>query len=164
MNAEQAAVTEFMRSFEQTVRDKPTIPSDEECAFRIGLIDEEFIELQEAFVNKDKVEVADAIGDLLYVIFGTAATCGIDAAKVFHEIHRSNMSKFWKFHEVATLLNKDSQEVYQYIDEKPLSDDEHTAKRISKSHWVVKNKEGKIIKSPSYSKADIASVLGLFGH
>ena len=163
MNAEQAAVAQFMSAFGQTVREKPIIPSDEEVNLRIMLIEEEFEELQQAFVDQSKIEVADAIGDLLYVIYGTAITCGMDAGKIFHEIHRSNMSKFWKSHEVATLLNRDAQEIFQYIDEKPLENDEYKAKRISKAHWVVTNKEGKIIKSPSYSEADIASQLGLFG-
>lgn len=36
---------------------------------------------------------ADALGDLLYVVFGAAVTFGIDMGPIFDEIHRSNMTK-----------------------------------------------------------------------
>ena len=41
----------------------------------------------------DIVEVADALGDIIYVAIGTAISYGIDISKVVKEIHRSNMSK-----------------------------------------------------------------------
>lgn len=159
MKAEQLAVETFMKTFGQKVRSTPCIPSDEEADLRISLIDEELQELKVAFVNQSKTDIADALADLLYVLLGTASTCGMDLGRIFNEVHRSNMSKFWKSGEIADLLNKDAQEVYQYIAEPPLENDEYVCKRISKIHWVVKNKEGKIIKSPSYSPADIASTL-----
>jgi NTP pyrophosphatase (non-canonical NTP hydrolase) len=161
MNAEQTAVTLFMQAFDQVVRAKPCIPPDEEVNLRLNLIEEEFNELQEAFVNKSKVEVADALADLLYVIYGTACSCGMDIGRVFNEVHASNMSKLWKSHEVSTLLNRDAQEIYQYNSPLPIEGDEHTATRLSKAAWVVKNKEGKIIKSPSYTEANIVRALSL---
>ena len=159
MNADQLAVESFMKSFGQVVRTTPTIPTDEEADLRISLLDEEVQELREAFVNQTKVDIADALADILYVLLGTASTCGMDLGRIFSEVHRSNMSKFWKSNEVADLLNRDAQEVYQYIADAPLSNEEFDCRRISKVHWTVKNKEGKIIKSPSYSPADIVSCL-----
>lgn len=47
------------------------------------------------------VEIADAIGDLLYVVLGTAVACGLDAELIFAEIHRSNMTKFIDGHRRA---------------------------------------------------------------
>jgi predicted HAD superfamily Cof-like phosphohydrolase len=57
------------------------------------LIEEEFWELKQAFSEGDVVAYADAVADLLYVVYGTADEAGIDADAVFAEVHRSNMSK-----------------------------------------------------------------------
>ncbi len=60
---------------------------------RVALIDEEANELMDALDLRDKIEVADALGDLLYVVLGAADVYGIDIDRVFREIHRSNMTK-----------------------------------------------------------------------
>jgi predicted HAD superfamily Cof-like phosphohydrolase len=49
--------------------------------------------LKEAIRDKDIVEVADALTDLLYVVYGAGHAFGIDLDKCFNEVHRSNMSK-----------------------------------------------------------------------
>lgn len=60
---------------------------------QVDLIQEEFDELMEALANKDMVEYADALGDLLWVICGAAYRAGIDLRPVVREIARSNYSK-----------------------------------------------------------------------
>lgn len=159
MNAEQLAVEQFMKSFGQKVRTSFTWPPEAELSNRLKMEKEEDDELHTAIAEKDRTGVADALGDKLYVLYGHFCAFGIDASKVLHEIHRSNMSKFWKSNEVAVELNRDAQEIYQYNSDVPLENDTHICRRISKVHWVVTNKEGKIIKSPSYSPANIASTL-----
>jgi predicted HAD superfamily Cof-like phosphohydrolase len=62
-------------------------------ALRCDLIDEEAREFREALDARDIVEVADAIADLLYVVYGAARTFGIPVREVFAEVHRSNMTK-----------------------------------------------------------------------
>jgi predicted HAD superfamily Cof-like phosphohydrolase len=57
------------------------------------LIEEELAELRNAGEARNLVAVADALADLLYVVYGAAETYGIDLQPVFREIHRSNMSK-----------------------------------------------------------------------
>jgi predicted HAD superfamily Cof-like phosphohydrolase len=57
------------------------------------LIDEELGELREAIGNADMVEVADALTDLLYVVYGAGHAFGINLDKCFEEVHASNMSK-----------------------------------------------------------------------
>lgn len=57
------------------------------------LIAEEFEELIEGHKNKDVVEVADACGDLIWVILGMCNSLGINMAPVWQEIASSNMSK-----------------------------------------------------------------------
>ena len=43
--------------------------------------------------QRDVEAVAKELADLLYVVYGTAVSCGLDMAPVFREVHRSNMSK-----------------------------------------------------------------------
>ena len=57
------------------------------------LCSEEFNELVHAYVDGDIVEVADAIGDLIWVLQGLAYSVGIPLQPVWDEIARSNMSK-----------------------------------------------------------------------
>ena len=96
MTREQIMLRHFHRAFELLISDEPTvdIPGDV-TTLRKKLIEEEFIELQEAMENKDIVKIADGLGDLLYVVYGTAVSYGIDMEPIFNEIHRSNMSKMW---------------------------------------------------------------------
>ena len=54
---------------------------------------EELNELSEAMKNKDLLEVADALTDLLYVVYGAGHAFGIDLDKCFAEVQRSNLSK-----------------------------------------------------------------------
>lgn len=87
-------VAEFMNTFGQTVRTSPEFPEQQVVDLRMELIDEEFnVELREAVQNKDIVGVADALTDILYVVYGMGHTMGIDLQACFDEVHRSNMSK-----------------------------------------------------------------------
>ena len=72
----------------------PTLDvSDEVKELRCALIEEEAAEFRAALDADDIVEVADAIADLLYVVYGAALTFGIPVREVFTEVHRSNMTK-----------------------------------------------------------------------
>lgn len=89
----QKQVEEFHRKFELTINKTPTLPHVEDRRLRFRLINEELQELRRA---RTLVDVADALGDLLYVVLGAAVTYGMDLQTVFEEIHRSNMSKLWE--------------------------------------------------------------------
>ena len=93
MNEAQQMVQEFHEQFDIHVAAQPTLPDPSTQNLRIGLIQEEFHELQEALQSKDLPAVAKELADLLYVVYGTAVSCGIDMEPVFREVHRSNMSK-----------------------------------------------------------------------
>ena len=88
-------VKEFMKSFGQEVKSKPEWPNDETMELRIDLIEEELGEFKDAILSADGtlVDVADALSDLLYVVYGAGHSFGIDLDKCFAEVHRSNMSK-----------------------------------------------------------------------
>ena len=88
-------VREFMEVFGQEVKNKPEWPEVETMELRIDLIEEELGEFKDAIVDGDGtlVDVADALSDLLYVVYGAGHSFGIDLDKCFTEVHRSNMSK-----------------------------------------------------------------------
>jgi predicted HAD superfamily Cof-like phosphohydrolase len=86
-------VKKFMQTFGQEVKNRPSFPEEKIQNLRIKLIDEELKEFREAIKNKDIVEVADALTDILYVTYGAGHAFGIDLDKCFHEVQNSNMSK-----------------------------------------------------------------------
>ena len=83
----------FMKTFGQEVKDKPSFSSDKINKLRIDLIKEELEELSQAMKNRDLLEVADALTDILYVTYGAGHAFGIDLDKCFEEVQNSNMSK-----------------------------------------------------------------------
>ncbi len=83
----------FMKTFGQEVKTKPSFSTDKINKLRLDLIKEELNELTEAMNNKDLLEVADALTDILYVTYGAGHSFGIDLDKCFEEVQNSNMSK-----------------------------------------------------------------------
>ena len=86
-------VKTFMETFGQEVKTKPSFSTDKVNSLRYDLIKEELEELKEAMENKDLLEVADALTDILYVTYGAGHAFGIDLDKCFKEVQNSNMSK-----------------------------------------------------------------------
>jgi len=82
-----------METFGQEVKTKPSFSTDKINRLRYDLIKEELEELKEAMENKDLLEVADALTDILYVTYGAGHAFGIDLDKCFAEVQSSNMSK-----------------------------------------------------------------------
>lgn len=93
MNQEQQMVHQFHERFGLTLNTRPTVPGSSVHRLRTLLIEEELAEFRNAGDAQDVVRVADALADLLYVVYGAAVECGIDLEPVFAEIHRSNMTK-----------------------------------------------------------------------
>lgn len=91
-----SAVTAFHKAFRLCVNNTPTTDIDEDTMrLRFSLMDEENKEYLDAVKNKDLIEVADALGDMLYILCGTIITHGMQDVidQVFEEIQQSNMSK-----------------------------------------------------------------------
>jgi len=95
-------VKTFMETFGQEVKTKPSLSTDKINGLRYDLIKEELEELKVAMENKDLLEVADALTDILYVTYGAGHAFGIDLDKCFEEVQNSNMSK----------LGEDSKPIY----------------------------------------------------
>ena len=83
----------FMETFGQEVKNKPSFSTEKINSLRYDLIEEELDELKTAMKNKDLLEVADALTDILYVTYGAGHAFGIDLDKCFEEVQNSNMSK-----------------------------------------------------------------------
>jgi len=89
-----AALRESHAAWRLDANDHPTLEvPDAVKQIRCALIEEEAAEFRAAVEAGDLVEVADAIADLLYVVYGAALTFGVPADEVFWEVHRSNMTK-----------------------------------------------------------------------
>ena len=86
-------VKTFMETFGQNIKTKPSFSTDKINSLRYELIKEELEELKVAMENKDLLEVADALTDILYVAYGAGHAFGIDLDKCFEEVQSSNMSK-----------------------------------------------------------------------
>ena len=82
-----------MKTFGQEVKTKASFSSEKINKLRLDLIREELDELTEAMKNKDLLEVADALTDILYVTYGAGHAFGINLDKCFDEVQNSNMSK-----------------------------------------------------------------------
>ena len=83
----------FMKTFGQEVKENAGLSSDKINNLRINLIQEELSELQTALHEKNIVEIADALTDILYVTYGAGHAFGINLDKCFDEVQNSNMSK-----------------------------------------------------------------------
>jgi len=83
----------FMETFGQEVKNKPSFSTEKINSLRYDLIEEELDELKTAMKNKDLLEVADALTDILYVTYGAGHAFGINLDKCFEEVQNSNMSK-----------------------------------------------------------------------
>lgn len=96
MEKQLTAVKEFHVSFGLDVSEKLRASLGvEKNLLRFNLMKEENEEYLEAVQNNDIVEIADALGDMLYILCGTILEHGLQykIEEVFEEIQRSNMSK-----------------------------------------------------------------------
>jgi predicted HAD superfamily Cof-like phosphohydrolase len=96
MRKQLDAVTEFHTAFKIGHSETPLADLGEvKKMLRYNLMKEENEEYLEAVQNNDLVEIADALGDMMYILCGTIIEHGLQdkIEAVFDEIQRSNMSK-----------------------------------------------------------------------
>lgn len=144
-------VKEFHETFDMPVLNEPTIPDSERCDLRISLLEEEINELKQAILDKDITEVFDAFNDILYILGGSILEFGMqDKFKQgFDEVHRSNMSKACKTVDEALLT----------IDKYKKSDNFDSDYIEKNNSFIVKRKDGKLLKSINYSPADLKKII-----
>lgn len=145
-------VAEFHRTFKHPILSRPAIPDEARCKLRVALIAEELKELEVAILEKDIVEVADALCDIQYVLSGAILEFGLgDKFKaLFDEVQRSNMSKACttEAEAIATVAHyKEKDGTLCYYKE-------------ADGKWLVyRESDNKTIKSIKYSPADLSKVL-----
>jgi len=86
-------VKQFNKTYNVPTADIPTVPDEPEATRMVNLITEELMELNEAIDNRDIIEFADAVADILYVTAQQAVVLGLPVDALLREVHRSNMSK-----------------------------------------------------------------------
>lgn len=98
MKDELEKVEEFHKAFGHPVAQDPSLVDPRLASLRFDLMKEENEEYLLACSNDDVVEIADALGDMMYILAGTMLVHGMQdkIKEVFDEIHRSNMSKLGK--------------------------------------------------------------------
>lgn len=134
-------VREFMRQFGQPTPEQIKMPCPLTQNLRFRLIDEEAQELRDA---TNLIEYLDAVGDLLYVVYGAAIAAGFTAHQIeaaVYEIHRSNMSKLWSADEIDSIPA------------------DCRASHVGDGRYIVRRSDWKIIKSPTYSPANLQPII-----
>lgn len=185
-------VLDFMDAFQQPylkagVMGLENFPTEDVLKARMAMLLEEMDELEEAERIQSDVGILDAIVDIMYVMYGGALECGVEQSDIgddfrrstfkrpaggeafhysyvirhvagivrpridlfghelfynaFMEVHRSNMSKVWK--------------------EEPVNEPGVSTK--TKDGWILK-RNGKVVKPPTYSKANLAKILEESGY
>lgn len=145
-------VADFHRTFKHPVLDAPAIPSEDRCRLRVALLAEELKELEVAILEKDMVEVADALCDIQYVLSGAILEFGLGEKfnALFEEVQRSNMSK-------ACTSEEQAKQTVEHYRQK---DGTECYFRHEGDKWLVYRKsDNKTIKSIGYSPADLAAIL-----
>jgi predicted HAD superfamily Cof-like phosphohydrolase len=145
-------VAEFHHTFKHPIVDHPGIPGENRCKLRVALIAEELKELEVGILEKDIVQVADALCDIQYVLSGAILEFGLGHKfkELFDEVQRSNMSKACKSEDEAKATaehyRKKDGTVCYYIQEG--------------DKWLVYRKEdNKTLKSINYSPADLERII-----
>lgn len=144
-------VLNFHKLFNVPVLSKPQLPDYDRCLLRYNLMKEELDEFKKSIDNKDIVEAADALGDLMYLIVGSVYEFGLGDVfdDIINEIHESNMSKACENENIA---NK-TIEYYRNIGIETYS------KKYNDKWIIYRCSDDKILKSIKYKKPNIKKIL-----
>ena len=146
-----SGVVKFHEVFKHPIQKTPVIPDKKRCELRIELIQEELNELQQAIIDNDMIEVADALCDIQYVLAGAVLEFGLGNkfSDLFDEVQRSNMSKACETHPEAeeTVAYYEKQGIAAYITP---SDGKYL---------IYRKSDNKTLKSINYSPADLNKIL-----
>jgi predicted HAD superfamily Cof-like phosphohydrolase len=145
-------VAEFHKTFKHPILNEPGVPDENRCKLRVALIAEELKELEVAILQKDIVEIADALCDIQYVLSGAILEFGLGEKfkLLFEEVQRSNMSK-------ACGSEAEALATVQHYKQKDGTDCYY---REEGGKWLIYRKsDNKTLKSIHYSPADLEGIL-----
>ena len=145
-------VTEFHKTFEAPILERPQIPSEERCRLRVSLLQEELNELKQAINDNDIVEIADALCDLQYVLSGAVLEFGLGDKfnELFDEVQRSNMSK------ACSSIQESIETISHY---KKKDGTESMYKQVGDKWVVYRMSDNKVLKSVNYSPVDLKKII-----
>jgi NTP pyrophosphatase (non-canonical NTP hydrolase) len=135
-------IEDWRNKFSLPVRKTPQLVNLDEQNLCLSLIDEELNELRDAFKSNNLVEVADACGDLLFVVMQAINVSGLDANKLISIIYESNMSKSCKTEEEAIATQE------KYMKEKGVE----TFIDFKELFFVKRKTDGKLLKSINFKE------------
>ena len=163
-------VRQFMQKFKQPTPRHPIAPNKELLLLRATLIVEEMLETLDGmgisiYVGDtkicndakcrlewtglyDPVATADGLIDLDYVVLGAFHAFGLPYNSLFQEVHRSNMSKLWTNEEITAV------QLHEF-NVSMILNEPWDGERM----YLVTNSDGKVVKSPSYSPANLAPII-----
>merc|ERR1712070_725387 len=155
---------EFMKNMGQKVFDTPQMDiftkDPKTVNLRLKLIEEEVKELADAMKEKDMVETIDALGDILYVVYGAGGAFGVDLDRAFELIHASNMTKLCKTEDEAKLTVEWYKKNQTGPDGKyPYDTPAYRLSPDGKYYVPYNESTGKILKSINYSPVKFDSIL-----
>ena len=144
-------VIKFHEVFKHPVQNSPVIPDNKRCDLRIELIQEELNELQQAIIDNDIIEVADALCDIQYVLAGAVLEFGLGErfSDLFDEVQRSNMSK-------ACETKQEADETIAYYAKQGI--DAYSSPSDGK-FLIYRKSDNKTLKSVNYSPASLKKIL-----
>lgn len=173
----QHDIVTLMKQFEQEVKESPEMPDTKTCLLRARLVFEEALEFVRACGctvaladstpaidnisvvldpegNPDLTEYVDGCVDQLVVTYGALNAAGIRVEPAWDEVQRSNMSKAWPHCSVCDAI----------LERGSGSDLVHPGGDAHDGRWhtilkVHKRDDGKFIKAPTYSPADLKRVI-----
>lgn len=151
----QEMVRGFHTSNSQPIGEVLTDLTASRRELRVALIREEFEELEYASNRADIVEIADALGDIVYLCYGMAIEMGFDLDVVLAEIHRGNMSKLGA--DGLPIINGITvgyRDLGGYM-----SHEDGSASANHEDGFRTDQPIGKVLKGPNYLPPDILSVL-----
>ena len=164
MNKQYHQVLEFTQTFGQPIPLKRALPPKALQDLRARLSNEESFEIRCA-VNLD--QYLDGCTDLLYIAIGNFIAAGFDAEDIqaaMDEVHRSNMSKLWTREEVQQVRMGENVTSFGAMTETEF--DNRFDVRIAPGYedgsgkrFIVSRKDGKAVKSPSFSPPDFSAIL-----
>ena len=86
-------VLQFHEKYDLPIAASPKLPDKERVQLRMKLLEKAYHDYRYAERAGDILEIADAMGDMIYVLAGTATEYGIPLEDIFTELHRSNMTR-----------------------------------------------------------------------
>lgn len=145
-------VKEFHRVFNHKISDNIDISDTDLNDLRIELLSEELEELSDALKEDDKVEVADALADIMYVLSGAILSLGYESKfeELFNEVHSSNMSKLCEDKSTA-------EETIEFYGQRQI--ETYTKQLKCGRYAVYRSSDNKILKSVKYKPANLESIL-----